>query len=232
MRIETEDADAVYDTYHFGNQSSISVGDVSDPEEEDARGLNSCWHGNFAVYENVDFHDAVYSASVRKNYVRGSKMEMWIDPEIDAESKSFTGGTLVGTVEYPKPEKDDWSRWQTFEMPVEGAPSGVHTVVLRFLAGGGSAENQNYGSINYVELNALKKKSQSGVCNVLATETGMKAVGGCGSIVVEGEHGVSVTVYAVDGRLIRSFVMADDHERVDGLASGIYIVNGLKVAVR
>jgi hypothetical protein len=60
----------------------------------------------------------------------------------------------------------------------------------------------------------------------------MKAVGGCGSIVVEGEHGVSVTVYAVDGRLIRSFVMADDHERVDGLASGIYIVNGLKVAVR
>lgn len=160
VRIETEDADAVYDTYHFGNQSSISVGDVSDPEEEDARGLNSCWHGNFAVYENVDFHDAVYSASVRKNYVRGSKMEMWIDPEIDAESKSFTGGTLVGTVEYPKPEKDDWSRWQTFEMPVEGAPSGVHTVVLRFLAGGGSAADKNYGALNWIEFQTLKKAPQ------------------------------------------------------------------------
>ncbi len=160
VRLEAEDAVALYDTYHFGGSAAISAGAVNDPEEEGAQGLNSLWNGNFAVYENVNFNSAAYSALIRKGYVRGSKMEVWIDPEIDAAAKSFTGGTLIGTVEYPKPDKEDWSRWQTFEMPIEGDVKGVHTVVLRFLAGGGSAADKNYGALNWIKFQTLKKAPQ------------------------------------------------------------------------
>ncbi len=158
VRLEAEDAVALYDTYHY--DKAISAGSVNDPEEDGAQGLNNCWNGNFAVYENVNFNSAAYSALIRKGYVRGSKMEVWIDPEIDAAAKSFTGGTLIGTIEYPKPDKEDWSRWQTFEMPIEGDVKGVHTVVLRFLAGGGSAADKNYGALNWIEFQTLKKAPQ------------------------------------------------------------------------
>lgn len=228
VRIEAEDAAAIYDTYHYDN--AISIGDIKDPEDEGGRGLNSCWHTNFAVYPDIDFNDGAYSAVIRKGYVRGSKMEMWIDPEINAEEKTFTGGTLIGTVEYPKPEKDDWSRWQTFETPIMGETAGVHTLVLRFLAGGGSATNQNFGSLNWIDLQTMKKKPESGVENVAAGSELTVTVDG-GAIVIASDAECDVRIYAIDGRIVREVTVDGGSVRVEGLASGIYIVNGVKVAI-
>ena len=79
VRVEAEDADALYDTYHY--DSAISAGDMGNGET--GRGLNSCWDTNFAVYENVDFIDGAVEVTVRKNVPRASAIEMWIDPVVN-----------------------------------------------------------------------------------------------------------------------------------------------------
>ena len=229
VRMEAEDADELYDTYHY--DGPISAGAVNDPNEDGAKGLNSLWHTNFAVYKNVDLNDGAYAAKVRKGYVRGSKMEIWIDPVVNADEKTFTGGALIGSIEYPKPDKDDWSRWQTFEMPIDGETAGVHTVVLRFMAGGGSAENKNYGALNWIDFMTMKRKAESGVENVAAAQTPEISVE-VGAVVVKAPVGTEVSVHAADGRLVGAFVSDGEPKRIDGLAPGIYIVNGIKAVVR
>ena len=157
LRVEAEAADELFDTYHY--DKAMSKGGVNDPEEEGAQGLNSCWNTNFAVYENVDFLDGAVKVAIRKGYPRGSAMEMWIDPEINATDKSFAGGTKIAEVEFPA-ASTDWNRWQTFEVPVMGTPTGVHTLVVRFMAGGGSATNQNYGSVNWFDFTLINDRGE------------------------------------------------------------------------
>ena len=148
LRIEAEDADEIYSPYHY--DAAMSIGAVNDPDDPSARGINSAWNTNFAVFRNVDFGEGAVKAAIRKGYVRGSAMEMWIDPVIDQTAQTISGGTKIAEIEYPA-VADDWSRWQTFETPVSEDAKGVHTLVLYFKAGGGSATNQNYGALNWIE---------------------------------------------------------------------------------
>ncbi|MFV0468627.1 MAG: carbohydrate-binding protein, partial [Dysgonomonas sp.] len=147
LRIEAESADAIYDTYHYDNP--IAKTTINDPEDASGFGLINCWNTNFAVYKNVDFALNTIKATIRKGYPRGSKMEFWIDRTINEQAKTATGGTLIGSIEFPS-ATTDWSRWQTFEAEISGV-SGVHDLCLVFLAGGGSATNQNYGSLNWID---------------------------------------------------------------------------------
>lgn len=229
MRLEAESAIALYDTYHFGNQSSISAGNITDPEDEGGKGLNSCWNTNFAVYEHVDFKDGVTKAMIRKGYVRGSKMEIWVDPEIDAEKKTFSGGVLIGSVEYPKPAKDDWSRWQTFEIPITGCPAGVHTVVLRFLAGGGSGKDKNYGSLNWIDFRTYRGTT-SGL-DTVSVESGLTICRDGRVLSLRADKDTEVTVCSIDGRIVAHFMMEAGHCTIDNLSSGFYIINGHKVVI-
>ena len=111
-----------------------------------------------------------------------------------------------------------------------GETAGVHTLVLRFLAGGGSATNQNFGSLNWIELQTMKKKPESGVENVAAGSELTVTVDG-DAIVIASDAECDVRIYAIDGRLVKEVTVDGGSVRVEGLAHGIYIVNGIKVAI-
>ncbi len=76
----------------------------------------------------------------------------------------------------------------------------------------------------------VKLVSDSGVRDVDFDNTFL-IYGGQGSITVRSASPVDVMVYDLSGRMVAS-VTADGMEVIDGIAPGIYIVNGRKVAVR
>jgi polygalacturonase/uncharacterized protein YjdB len=155
FRLEAESATAIYDTYHY--DGAIAIGNINDPEDVGGRGINNCWNTNFAVYKDIDFKSNTIKATIRKGYPRGSKLELWVDRVINETAKTATGGTLIGSVEFPS-AATDWNRWQTFETEISGA-SGVHDLTLMFLAGGGSATNQNYGALNWIEFTRITENA-------------------------------------------------------------------------
>ena len=222
VRIEAEDADAIYDTYHY--DSAISIGSVNDPDDPDAEGLNSCWNGNFAVYNGIDFQKGAVKATIRKGYPRGSKMELWVDRIIDEENKSMSGGTLIGSVEFPA-AATDWNRWQTFETALVQV-EGVHDLCLVFLAGGGSAENQNYGALNWIDLTCIKGNKPSAIDQ---TETGFKAYSQNGILHIVTDEAMTVNVYNLTGQLVKQLDVTAGEYVIEGLERGVYIVNNNKV---
>lgn len=76
----------------------------------------------------------------------------------------------------------------------------------------------------------VKLVSESGVHEV-DSENVFSVCGGQGSIIVRSAAPTDVTVYDLSGRLVAS-VTVYDTEVIDGIASGLYIVNGKKVIVR
>jgi len=76
----------------------------------------------------------------------------------------------------------------------------------------------------------VKLVRESGV-NGVDPDSTLSIYGGHGSITVRSSAAVEVMVYDLSGRLVAS-VTVDGTEVIDGIAPGIYIVNGKKVAVR
>ena len=224
LRIEVEDADEIYSPYHY--DAAMSIGNISDPEDEGGRGLNSCWNTNFAVYKDIDFGEGAVKATIRKGYVRGSAMEIWIDPIIDSENQTISGGTKIAEIEYPA-IASDWSRWATFETPVIADCAGMHTMVLYFKAGGGSAANQNYGAYNWIEFRTLEK-TETGIESTLTQSTmSIRVVNG--EIVIESEKDDIISIYSIDGRCVRSQAIDCGITVIKGLSHGMYIVNKTKI---
>jgi hypothetical protein len=136
LRIEAETAALLYGSYWY--DSRITTGNT----ETGSSGIISIWNTNYIEYKEVDFGNYTNKISIRKNLPRPSKAEFWID--------GFK--TLLGTVEFTAETTMNYNVWNTYELPVSGA-SGIHDLQIAFFPAGSTATNQQFGGLNWLELN-------------------------------------------------------------------------------
>lgn len=151
-RIEAETAGYLVDTYHWGGNSNIIKTGVVNTTTGD-NGLMSIWHGNVAVYKNIDFGQGeTQQIKMSRNLPRESFVEIWIDRAIDklTTPAGVAGGVFIKSLFTGG--SDGWSVWKTFTFDLPEI-TGVHDLFLIFYCAEATKPNQQHGYIDWLEMN-------------------------------------------------------------------------------
>lgn len=169
LRIEAENADAIYNTYKNSTGQSFVISDFQSKSvgNDGNSGLVYAWNTNFAVYKNIDFGTFTNLIRFYHAEIRGGTVEFWIDRKIINEQdpnrtvtgdfnnqsqKELEGGTFLGRYEFLK--GNDFlgnDKWKEFECPIVPV-SGIHDFYVVFSRGGKALFDSTTGHYDWFEL--------------------------------------------------------------------------------
>ncbi|MFB9278811.1 carbohydrate-binding protein [Cohnella cellulosilytica] len=151
----------------FSSQSGIQLENSS----EGGQNVAFVDNGDYIAFTGMDFGAGAssFQARVASNATGGS-----IELRLDGQN-----GTLIGTCAVPG--TGGWQNWTTVTCPVNGNPSGTHTLYLKFTGGAGNLFNVLWfkfagGLSAFTRIEAESFSSQSGI-QVEASSEGGQNVG-------------------------------------------------------
>lgn len=180
----------------------VEVGDVEDGNTRESIALQNA----IVIYEYVSISGVVKDED--GNFIKDATV---ILKDADNNSSDYTTEE-DGAFSFPE---NDIDKEYTLTVTAEGYDDNTQNVKVE--------------KDNVTGLTVTLTKSTSGIDSI--TADGLSVTPGYGKIEISA-HGVDVVVADITGRVLASYKRLDGTVVVDGLSSGIYIVNNVKIVVR